>query len=71
MSTMVQLHCKFWNLDTHFSVPEHKRKMEDPSPYKLYIFYMPSCWLSSEKGVVWSFIGPMLAVILVCGHNFL
>lgn len=23
------------------------------------------CWLSSDEGVVWSFIGPMLAVILV------
>ena len=24
-----------------------------------------SCWLSQEKGVIWSFIAPMLAVILV------
>ena len=24
-----------------------------------------SCWLSIDKGIIWSFVGPMLAVILV------
>jgi len=24
-----------------------------------------SCWLSTEKGVIWAFVAPMLAIILV------
>ena len=30
-----------------------------------YSFYLSSCWLSVQRGVIWAFVAPMLAVILV------
>ena len=32
---------------------------------KICFMVLGSCWLSVDDGVVWSFIGPMLAIILV------
>lgn len=33
-------------------------------PSKLKCLYS-SCWLSTEKGTIWAFVGPMLAIIIV------
>lgn len=29
-------------------------------------YYYFSCWLSSDNGVIWAFVGPMLLIIMVC-----
>ena len=31
----------------------------------LHVYYR--CWMSTEKGAIWAFIGPMLMIILVQG----
>ena len=30
-----------------------------------YIHYKYSCWLSTDQGVIWAFVGPMLLIIAV------
>ena len=34
----------------------------------LFRFYLGSCWLSLERRFIWSFVGPVLLVLLVSGY---
>ena len=29
------------------------------------IFYIYSCWISTDQGAIWGFAGPMIAIIIV------
>jgi hypothetical protein len=33
---------------------------------KFIVFSMFRCWLSTEKGLIWAFVAPVLGVVLVC-----
>ena len=37
------------------------------SEHQSYLFC--SCWLSTEDGTIWAFIGPVIAIIAVCFEN--
>jgi len=35
---------------------------------RLLFFVFSSCWLSVDNGLIWSFVGPALLIIVVSSH---
>ena len=43
--------------------------MQGPNDCIFWWFHLYSCWLSTNEGTIWAFIGPVIAIICVCTHN--
>ena len=52
------------NIPIYSQIGLHVRTLYNMLEY-LTLFYLSRCWLPSENGLIWAFLGPAIAIIVV------